>query len=78
MQVKTGKQIDHKKRKTAETKFLCPVVGYTSLDQIQGRDKRSELKIFNLTDRTERQKENWCAYILRMTTERPPKDVTKL
>jgi hypothetical protein len=34
---------------------------------------RSELKIFNLTERTEKQKENWHKYILRMTTDRLPK-----
>jgi uncharacterized protein YbgA (DUF1722 family) len=34
---------------------------------------RSELKIFNLTERIEKQKENWHGHILRMTTDRLPK-----
>jgi hypothetical protein len=31
---------------------------------------RSELRISNLTERIERQKENWYQHILRMTTDR--------
>jgi hypothetical protein len=53
--------------------FLSPVAGYTLLDQKRSTDIRSELKIFNLTGRIEKQKENWPQHILRMTTDRLPK-----
>jgi hypothetical protein len=51
-------------------KLLRSVAGYTLLDQKRRTDKRSELKIFNLTDRIEKQKENWHEHILRMTPDR--------
>jgi hypothetical protein len=54
-------------------KFLRSVAGYTLLDQKRSTDIRSELKIFNLTKRIEKQKENWQERILRMTTDRLPK-----
>jgi hypothetical protein len=56
-------------------KFLHSVAGYTLLDQERSTDIRSELKIFNLTERIEKQKENWHEHILRMTTDRLPKVV---
>jgi hypothetical protein len=37
-------------------KFLCSVAGYTLLDQKRKTDICSELKIFNLTERIEKQK----------------------
>jgi hypothetical protein len=64
---------DKKKIESAEMEFLCPVAGYTLLDQKRSTDICSELKIFNLTDRIEKQKENWHEHILRMTTDRLPK-----
>jgi hypothetical protein len=48
-------------------RFLQPC---TLLDQKRSTDIHSELKIFNLTDSIERQKENWYGHILRMTTDR--------
>jgi hypothetical protein len=51
-------------------KFLRSVAGYTLLDQKRNIDIRSELKIFNLTERIEKQYENCHEYILRMTTDR--------
>jgi hypothetical protein len=47
-------------------KFLRSVAGYTLLDQKWS----SELKIFSLTERIEKQKENWHEHILRMTADR--------
>jgi hypothetical protein len=58
MQPKTGQQIDQRKGK-AEMRFLCSVVGYTLLDQERSTDIHSKLKILNLTERIEKQKENW-------------------
>jgi hypothetical protein len=54
-------------------KFLRSVAGYTLLDQKRSADIRSELKIFNLTERIGKQKENWYECILRMTIDRLPK-----
>jgi hypothetical protein len=54
-------------------KFLRSVAGCTLLDQKRSTDIRSELKIFNLSERIEKQKENWHEHILRMTTDRLPK-----
>jgi hypothetical protein len=45
-----------KKIESAEMKFLRSVAGYTLLDQKRSTDIRSELKIFNLTERIEKQK----------------------
>jgi hypothetical protein len=53
-------------------KFLHSVAGYTVLDQKRNTDIHSELKIFNLTGRIEKQKENLHEHILRMTTDRLP------
>jgi hypothetical protein len=47
---------DRKKIESAEMKFIRSVAGYTLLDQKQSTDIRSELKIFNLTERIEKQK----------------------
>jgi hypothetical protein len=44
-------------------KFLHSVAGYTLLDQKQSIDIRSELKILNLTEIIEKQKENWHEHI---------------
>jgi hypothetical protein len=63
---------DKKKIESAEMKFLLSVAGYTLLDHKRSTDIRSELKIFNLTERTEKRKENWHEHILRMTTDRLP------
>jgi hypothetical protein len=60
---------DKKKIESAEMKFLRSVAGYTLLDQKRSTDIRSELKIFNLTERTEKQTETWHEHILRMTTD---------
>jgi hypothetical protein len=54
-------------------KVLRSVAGYTLLDQKRSTDIRSELKIFNLTERIENKKENCHEHILRMTTDRLPK-----
>jgi hypothetical protein len=48
-------------------KFLRSVAGYTLLDQKRSTDMRLELKILNLTERIEKQKENCHEHILRMT-----------
>jgi hypothetical protein len=64
---------DKNKIESAEMKFLRSVAGYTLLDQKRSTDIRSELKIFNLTERTEKKKENWHEHILRMTTDSLPK-----
>jgi hypothetical protein len=64
---------DKKKIKSAEMKFLRSVAGYTLLDQNRSTDIHSELKIFNLTEIIEKQKENCLEHILRMTTDRLPK-----
>jgi hypothetical protein len=53
-------------------KFLRSVAGYTLLDQ-KRTDIRSELKLFNLTERIEKLKENCHEHILRMATDRFPK-----
>jgi hypothetical protein len=58
--------------------FLLSVAGYELLYQKRTTYIRSELKILNLTKRTERQKENWYEHILRMTTDGLPKAITKL
>jgi hypothetical protein len=49
---------DKEKIESAEVKFLHSVAGYTLLDQKRSADIRSELKVFNLTERIENQKEN--------------------
>jgi hypothetical protein len=64
---------DKNKIESAEMKFLRSVAGYTLLDQKRSTDIRSELKIFNLIERIEKQKENWHKLILRITTDRLPK-----
>jgi hypothetical protein len=64
---------DKKKIESTEMKFLRSVAGYTLLDQKRSTDIRSELKILNLTEIIEKQKENWHEHILRMTTDRLPK-----
>jgi hypothetical protein len=48
---------DKKKIESAKIKFLRPVAGYAVLDKNRSTDIRSELKIFNLTERLEKQKE---------------------
>jgi hypothetical protein len=50
---------DKKKIQSVEMKFLRSVAGCTLLDQKRSTNIRSELKIFNLTERIENQKENW-------------------
>jgi hypothetical protein len=47
---------DKRKTESAEMRFLRPIAGYTLLDQKRSTDKSSELKIFNLSEVTERQK----------------------
>jgi hypothetical protein len=50
---------DKRKIDPAEMKFLrSEVAGYTLLDQKRSTDIRTELKIFNLAVRIEKQKEN--------------------
>jgi hypothetical protein len=51
-------------------RFLCSIAGYALLDQKRSTGLRSELKIINLTERIEKQKENCHGHILRMTTDR--------
>jgi hypothetical protein len=58
-------------------KVLRSVAGYILLDRKRSTDIRSELKISNLTERIEKQKENWHEHILRMTTDRLPKVLPK-
>jgi hypothetical protein len=50
---------EKRKTESAEMRFLCLAAGYTLLDQKQSEDIHSELKIFNLIERIEKQKENW-------------------
>jgi hypothetical protein len=69
---------DKKKIESAEIKFLRSVARYNLLDQKHSTDIRSELNIFNLTNRIEKQKENCHEHILRMTTDRLSKVLTKL
>jgi hypothetical protein len=64
---------DERKTESAEMRFLRPAAGYTLLDQKRNTEVRQELNIFKLTDRIERQKENWYEYILRMVTDGLPK-----
>jgi hypothetical protein len=59
---------DKKKIEPSEMKFLCSIAGYTLLDQ----KRSSELKIFSLTEKIEKRKENRHEHILRMTTDRLP------
>jgi hypothetical protein len=47
---------DKKKIESAEVKFLRSVARYTLLDQKRSTDIRSELKIFDLTERIENKK----------------------
>jgi hypothetical protein len=54
----TVNRSDKKKIESAEMKFLRSAAGCTLLDQKWSTDKRSEFKIFNLTERIEKQKEN--------------------
>jgi hypothetical protein len=54
-------------------KFLRSVAGCTLLDQKRSTDIRSELKILNLTERIEKQKQNWNEHILRIITDTLPK-----
>jgi hypothetical protein len=54
-------------------RFLCSVAEHNLLDQKRSTDIHSKLKILNLTERIEKQKENWHEHILRMTTDRLPK-----
>jgi hypothetical protein len=49
---------DKKKTESAEMKFLRLAAGYTVLDQKRSTDIRSELKILNLTQGIEKQKQN--------------------
>jgi hypothetical protein len=70
---RTINRSDEKKIESAEMEFLRSVAGYTLLDHRRSADTRSELKIFNLTERIENQKENWHEHILRITTDRRPK-----
>jgi hypothetical protein len=39
-------------------KILCPVAGYTLPDKKRSTDIRSELKVFNLSERIEKPTEN--------------------
>jgi hypothetical protein len=52
-------------------KKRCPGAGYTLLDKKRSTHIRSELKIFNLTERIETQKENWYEHILRVIARLP-------
>jgi hypothetical protein len=49
-------RLDKKKIESAEMKFLRSVAGCTLLDQNRSTDIRSELKILNLTERIEKEK----------------------
>jgi hypothetical protein len=57
---------------SAEMRFLCPVTGYTLLDQKQNTHM-FRLKMFNVTERRERQNKNLYEHNSRMTTYRLPK-----
>jgi hypothetical protein len=46
---------DTREIQSAEMRFLRPVARHTLLDQKRSTDIRSELKIFHLTERVERQ-----------------------
>jgi hypothetical protein len=52
----TTNRSDKKKIESAEMKFLRSVAGYTLLYQKRSTDICSGLKIFNLTERIEKQK----------------------
>jgi hypothetical protein len=47
---------DNNKTESAEIKFLRSVAGNTLLDQKRSTGTRSELKIFNLTERIQKKK----------------------
>jgi hypothetical protein len=66
MQVKTGQWIDQTKGKleSAKIRFVHPVDGYTLLNQNTKYGHTFRIKIFNLTERIERRKENWCEHIV--------------
>jgi hypothetical protein len=64
---------DKREIESGEMRLLRPVAGYILLDQNRITDIRSELKLLNLTEITERQNEHWYEYILRMTTDGLPK-----
>jgi hypothetical protein len=69
--VETGKKsIRQRKIESAEMSLLSTVVCCTPLDQKRSQDIRAERKVFNLTERIERQKKNLYEHILRMTADR--------
>jgi hypothetical protein len=54
---------DKNKVESAEMKFLRSVAGCTLIDQKRSTYIRLELKTLNLTERIEKQKENWHEHI---------------
>jgi hypothetical protein len=71
----TINRLGKRKTKSAEMRLLHPVAECIILDQKRITDICSELKTFNLTERTERKIEHWYKHILRMTTDRLPKEL---
>lgn len=56
----------------AEMKFLRSVAGYTLLDKKYNEEIRTELNIFNLTERIQSLRSNWLQHIERMPPYRLP------
>jgi hypothetical protein len=69
---------DKKKIESAEMQFLRSVAAYTVLDQKRSTDTRSELKIFNLTERTEKQKRKLALTYFKNDNRQTSKSITKL
>ena len=58
---------------TAEMKFLRSVKRCSRLDRIRNENIREELKIYNLNERIEENREKWKEHLNRMENERIPK-----
>jgi hypothetical protein len=69
---------DERKIESAEMRFLRPVAGYTLLDQKRSTRIRSELKIFSLTERIEKEKRKVARTYFENDNRQTPKDITKL
>ena len=57
----------------AEMKFLRSVKRCSRLDRIRNENIREELKIYNLNERIEENREKWKEHLNRMENERIPK-----
>jgi hypothetical protein len=61
---------NRKETESADMRFLRPMAEHPLLAQNRSTDISSETQIFRLSERTERQIENWYVYILRMTRDK--------